>query len=182
MRASATAPLRTRADTGKNRSGAGKRSGEKSGPVRRRSNNAWAEDQAGRRKLAIIFAVGFWRVRTADDTPSRNAATRSNHCNFRCQGDARPRTAAGSSRNRTKQAVAATRGYCRRETPPDTPRLSVDQPRTRLTAQRGIPANMGHCVRMLQRRPLKRPVSHIYERVPYCSGHLGRLMGLLVLG
>ena len=49
-RASATAPLRTGADTCKTGSGAGKRSGAKSDPVRRRSNRAWTEDQAGKSK------------------------------------------------------------------------------------------------------------------------------------
>ena len=49
-RASATAPLRTGADTCKTGSGAGKRSEAKSDPVRRRSNHAWTEDQAGRQK------------------------------------------------------------------------------------------------------------------------------------
>ena len=109
-RASATAPLRTGADSCKTGSGAGKRSGAKSDPVRRRSNHVWTEEQAGRRKRANIDTVGGWRVHTADDTPSRNAATRSRHCNFMCQGDIRPRAAAGSSRNRTTQAVAATTG------------------------------------------------------------------------
>ena len=107
-RASATAPLHTGADTCKTGSGAGKRSGAKSDPVRRRSNHAWAEDQAGKRRCANTDAVGGWRVHTADDTPSRNAATRSKHCNFMCQGDIRPGAAAGSSRNGTTQAVAAT--------------------------------------------------------------------------
>ena len=86
-RASATAPLRTGADTCKTGSGAGKRSGAKSDPVRRRSNHAWTEDQASKRKRANKDAVGSWRVHTADDTPSRNAATRSKHCNFMCQGE-----------------------------------------------------------------------------------------------
>ena len=94
-RASATAPPRTGADTCKTESGAGKRSGAKSDPVRRRSNHAWTEGQAGKRKYANTDAVGGWRVHTADDTPSRNAATRSKHCNFMCQGDIRPRAAAG---------------------------------------------------------------------------------------
>ena len=48
-RASATAPLRTGADMRKTGSGAGKRSGAKSDPVRRQDNHAWTEDQAGRR-------------------------------------------------------------------------------------------------------------------------------------
>ena len=109
-RASATAPLRTGADTCKTGSGAGKRSGAKSDLVRRRSNHAWTGDQAGKQKCANIDAVGGWRVHTADDTPSRNAVTRSKHCNFMCQGDIRPRAAAGSSRNGTTQAVAAVTG------------------------------------------------------------------------
>ena len=37
-------------------------------------------------------------MHTADDTPSSDAATRSKHCNFTCQGDIRPRAAAGSTR------------------------------------------------------------------------------------
>ena len=49
-------------------------------------------------------------MHTADDTPSRNAATRSKHCNFMSQGDMRRWAAAGSSRNGTTQAVAATTG------------------------------------------------------------------------
>ena len=49
-------------------------------------------------------------MHTADDTPSRTAATRSKYCNFTCQGDIRPRAAAGWSRNGTTQAVAATAG------------------------------------------------------------------------
>ena len=61
-------------------------------------------------KRANTDAVRGWRVHTADDTPSRNAATRSKHCNFMCQGDTRPRAAAGSSRNGTTQAAAATTG------------------------------------------------------------------------
>ena len=74
-RASATAPLRAAADMCKTGSGAGKRSGAKADPVRRRSSHAWTEDQAGMRKRANIDAAGGWRVHTADDTPSRNAAT-----------------------------------------------------------------------------------------------------------
>ena len=70
----------------------------------------WTEDQAGKQKCANIDAVGGWRVHTADDTPGRNAAIRSKHCNFVCQEDLRPRAAPGSSRNGTTQAVAATTG------------------------------------------------------------------------
>ena len=97
-------------DTCKTGSGAGKLSGAKSDPVRMQSNHAWTEDQAGKQKRANIDAVAGWRVHTADDTPSRNAATRSKHCNFMCQGDIRPRAAAGLRRNGTTQAVAASTG------------------------------------------------------------------------
>ena len=83
---------------------------DKTSPVRRRSNHTWMEDQAGKRKCANIDALGGWRVHTADDTPSRNAATRSKHCNFMCQGDIRLRAATGSSRNGTTQTVAGTTG------------------------------------------------------------------------
>ena len=66
--------------------------------------------QAGREKRANSDTVGGWRVHTAVDTPRRNAATRSKHLRFMCQGDIRPRAAAGSSRNGTTQAVAAATG------------------------------------------------------------------------
>ena len=82
--------------------------GAKSDPVRRRSNHAWTDDQAGKRRCANTDTVGGWRVHTACDTPSMNAATRPMHCNFMCQGDIWPRAAAGSSRNGTTQAVAIT--------------------------------------------------------------------------
>ena len=49
-------------------------------------------------------------MHAADDTPSKNAATRDTHCNFMRQGGGRPRAAAGSRRNGTGQAVAATTG------------------------------------------------------------------------
>ena len=100
-RASATATLLTGVDTCKTGSGAGKRSGAISYPVRRRRSRAWTEDQASRRKRANTDGVGGWRLHTADDTPSRNAATRSKHCHYMFQGDIRPRAAAGSSRNGT---------------------------------------------------------------------------------
>ena len=48
-------------------------------PVRRRSSYARTEDQSGTRKRANIYTVGGWRVHTADETPSRNAAARSKH-------------------------------------------------------------------------------------------------------
>ena len=48
-------------------------------------------------------------MHTTDDTPSKNAATRDKHCNFTRQGVGRPSAAAGSRRNRTRQAVAAIR-------------------------------------------------------------------------
>ena len=109
-RASATAPLRTGADICKTGSAAGRCAGAKSNTARRRSNHARTEDQAGREKRANTDASGEWRVHTAVDTPRRNAATRSKHLSFMCQGDIRPRAAAGSSRNGTTQAVAATTG------------------------------------------------------------------------
>ena len=87
--------------------------GPKSDPVRRRSNHAWTDDQAGRRERVNIDPVGGCRVHTADASPSRNAATRSKNRNFMGQGDARPRAAAGSSRNGTTQAVAARTGVQR---------------------------------------------------------------------
>ena len=91
-------------------SSAGKCSGAKSNTVRKRSNHARTEDQAGRQKLANTDAAGGWRVHTADDTPRRNAVIRSKHLSFMCQGDIRPGAAAGSSRNGTTQVAAATTG------------------------------------------------------------------------
>ena len=76
-RVSATAPLSTGADMCKIGSGAGKCAGAKSNTVRRRSNHARTEDQADSEKRANTDAAGGWRVHTADDTPRRNAATRS---------------------------------------------------------------------------------------------------------
>ena len=49
-------------------------------------------------------------MHAADDTPSKKAATRDKNCNFMRQGGGRPSAAAGSRRNGTRQAVAATRG------------------------------------------------------------------------
>ena len=68
------------------------------------------EDRAGRQKGDNIDAVGGCWVHTEDDTPRWNAASRSKHCNFMCQGKIRPRAAAGSSRKGTTQAVAAKSG------------------------------------------------------------------------
>ena len=70
-------PLRTGADTCKTGLGAGKRAGAKSDLVRRRSNHAWTEDEAGRQKRANIDAVGGWHVHTADDTPTTQDPRRS---------------------------------------------------------------------------------------------------------
>ena len=80
-RASATAPHRGGHVENRIRR---KRSGASSDTVRGRSNHAWTEDQAGKRKCANIDAVGGWQVYTADDTLSRNAATRSKHCISSC--------------------------------------------------------------------------------------------------
>ena len=55
---------------------------------------------------------------------------------------------------------------------------------TQLTAQRGVPANTGrrHCARTVQLWTLRRPVSHIDERVPYGSGQQRALrLGCTVL-
>ena len=49
-------------------------------------------------------------MHAADNTPSKNAAARDTHCNFMRQRGGLPRAAAGSRRNGTKQAVAATTG------------------------------------------------------------------------
>lgn len=46
-------------------------------------------------------------MRTAQGTPCRNDATRSEHCNCMRQGGCRPRAAAGSRRDGTGHAVAA---------------------------------------------------------------------------
>ena len=105
-RASATAPLRTGADICKTGSAAGKCAGAKSNTVRRRSNHARTEDQAGREKCANTDVSGEWRVHTAVDTPRRNAATRSKHLSFMCQGDIRPRAAAGSILKRNPSPMA----------------------------------------------------------------------------
>ena len=82
-RAPPTASQRTGTDKCKRGSGAGKRAGAKAETVRWRSNHARVEDQAGRQKGANKYAVGGWRVHTADDTPCRNAARTSKHCNLR---------------------------------------------------------------------------------------------------
>lgn len=65
---------------------------------------------------ATLTRTGGWRVHTGDDTPSRNTATRAEHCS--CVGQVhgitamgqQPRAAAGSWRNGIRQAVAATTG------------------------------------------------------------------------
>ena len=51
-------------------------------PIRRQSNHGWTDDQAGRRRLTNADSDGGSRVHAADDTPSKNAATRARHCNF----------------------------------------------------------------------------------------------------
>lgn len=84
--------------------------GQKVEPDCRRSNHDWTEHQPGRQRLAKADADWSWRVHTADVTRSRNAASRATHCNFTCQGARRPRIAAGSRRNGTRQAMAATTG------------------------------------------------------------------------
>ena len=59
--------------------------------------------QASESVPTYIDAVGGWRVHTADDTPSRNAATRSKHCNCMYQGDLWPRAAAGTGQHKPWQ-------------------------------------------------------------------------------
>ena len=92
--------------------GAGSSAGADKGPDRRQSNHAWTDDQAGRRRLANTDSDGGSLVHAADVTPSKNTATRGTHYNFMRQGGGggrggRPRAAAGSKRNGTRQAVAA---------------------------------------------------------------------------
>ena len=87
-------------------SGAGKRSGyNRTRSVGGATTHCMArmDDQAGKRKRDNTDAVRGWRVHTADNTPSRDAATRSKHCNFMCQGDIRPKAAAESSQNTKKK-------------------------------------------------------------------------------
>ena len=88
--------------------GTGSSAGADKGPDRRQSNHEWTDDKAGRRRLANTDSDGGSLVHAADDTPSKNAATRDTHCNFMRQGGGRPRAAAGSRRNGTRQAVTAT--------------------------------------------------------------------------
>ena len=85
---------------------AGSSAGADKEPDRRQSNHERTDDQAGRRRLANTDSDGGSLVHATDDTPSKNAATRDKHCNFTRQGVGRPSAAAGSRRNRTRQAVA----------------------------------------------------------------------------
>ena len=66
--------------------GAGGSAGADKGPDRRQSNHEWTDDQAGRRRQANNDSDGGSLVHAADDTPSKNAATRDTHCNFMRQG------------------------------------------------------------------------------------------------
>ena len=90
--------------------GAGSSAGADKGPDRRQSNHERTDDQAGRRRSANTDSDGDSPVHAAADTPSKNAATSDTHSNFMRQGGGRPRAAAGSRRNGTRQAVAATTG------------------------------------------------------------------------
>ena len=56
--------------------GAGSSAGADKGPDCRKSNLEWTDDQAGRRRLANTDPDGGSLVHAADDTPSKNAATR----------------------------------------------------------------------------------------------------------
>ena len=96
--------------------GAGKRAGANSKPVRSQSIHAWTEEQAGKRKCANADAVRGWRVHTADNTPSSNAATRSKHCNFMCQDvcvtrsmQSKPSNTQESKQQSTQQSTSAIR-------------------------------------------------------------------------
>ena len=76
-----------------------------------------------------------------------------------------------------RRATALSHGTCglNRTKCPECPGPARQQPpcspvHTPLTAQCGNRASTGHYVYILLRQPLKRPVSHIDERVPYGSG------------
>ena len=101
---------RTGADMCRTGVDAGSSAGADKGPDRRQSNHERTDDQAGRRRPANTDSNGDSPVHAAADTPSKNAATSDTHCKFMRQGGGRPRAAAGSRRNGTRQAVAATTG------------------------------------------------------------------------
>ena len=76
----ATAPLRTGPDMCRTGVGAGSSAGDRRQTAdRRQSNHEWTDDQAGRRRLANTDSDGGSLVHAADDTPSKNAATRDTH-------------------------------------------------------------------------------------------------------
>ena len=62
--------------------GAESSAGADKGPHRRQSKHEWTDNQAGRRRLANTDSDGGSLVHAADDTPSKNTATRDTHCNF----------------------------------------------------------------------------------------------------
>ena len=134
----------------KSGSGAGKCAGAKSNTVRRRSNHARTEDQAGREKRANTDAAGGWRVHTAVDTPRRNAATRSQHLSFMCQGDIH--TAQGSCRVE-QERDNTSRGRNNGDT---TGRKRRQQHRLRVVRPRAHPEEVtpekGKCNRAVQAR------------------------------
>ena len=88
---------------------AGSSAGADKEPDRRQSNHEWTDDQAGRRRLANTDLDGGGLVHAADDAPNKNAATRDKQTLqlHAPRGEGRPSAAAGSSRNGTRQTVAA---------------------------------------------------------------------------
>ena len=109
-RASATTPLRTGAGICRTGVGAGSSARADKGPERRQSNHERTDEQAGGRRPANTDSDEGCLVYAAGDTPSKNAATTDTHCTFMRQRGGRPRAAAGSRMNGTRQAVAATTG------------------------------------------------------------------------
>ena len=105
----ATAPLRTGADTCKTGAGAGSCDGPKTELVCRRSNHERTEDHGGRRRFANADAAGGWWVHSVDDTPSRKRRGHRQILQLHAKrGDGPGRRQLGSTRNRTRQAMAAS--------------------------------------------------------------------------
>ena len=120
-RASATAPRRTGADVCRTGVGAESSAGADGGPDRRQSNHKWMDDQAGRRRLANTDSDGGGLVHAADDTPSKNAATRDSHRNFMRQGGDVPGQQQGRGGTVRDKPWPPQQGYDQKETPQATP-------------------------------------------------------------
>ena len=60
-------------------------------------------------------------MQDADDTPSKDAAKRTRHCNFMRQGGGRPIAAAGSRRTGRDKPWQPRQGYDQKETLQATP-------------------------------------------------------------